>query len=233
MSNFIERIEASIKAKKLLLNNQNAEEVIDAFRKGFDIFEQLVVLHRKNQGRKGFEKTAYTEISDQLFTDGYKRRDGEKLTKDQVGHNMKIVRDERSGEVKTKKSSNLVSEGLTTSHSSTQIEPVLAVLVEQQLTEDMPAPIAGYSCLKEFEKWFEGSNLLNKSWDDASEILYGQLRIWFRKKFKTSIGESLLSSINSDTEAKNFQIGNRSLGTAIQKFYEIREKNNKICVWKV
>ena len=233
MSNFMERIEASIKAKKQLLNNQNAEVVIDAFRKGFDIFERLVALHRKNQGRKGFEKTAYTEISEELFTDGYKRKDGKMLTKDQVGHNMKIVRDERSGEIKTKKSSTFVSEDLATSHSSTPIEPVLAVLVEQQATEDMPEPIAGYSCLKELEKWFDGNNLLNESWDDASEILYGQLRIWFRKKYKTSIGEQLLACINSDTEAKNFQIGNKSLGIAVQKLYETREKNSKICVWKV
>lgn len=92
MSKFLELVNE----KKSQLSGLPAFSIMDYFRREFDGMDEYVNLNRRSKGSGMFENRAYVEISEQAFLDGIKRKDGSKLSANDVGNYLSRVRKERN-----------------------------------------------------------------------------------------------------------------------------------------
>ncbi|MBD9979083.1 hypothetical protein FOT68_24380 [Citrobacter braakii] len=100
MSKFLELVNE----KKSQLSDMPAFSIMDYFRKEFDGMDEYVNLNRRSKGSGMFENRAYIEISEQAFLDGIKRKDGSKLSANDVGNYLSRVRKERNEPKQPRKS---------------------------------------------------------------------------------------------------------------------------------
>ena len=82
--------------------------VMDVFKENFETFQFAIRKFSENRNRPGYDETAFTYISNLLFSKNIKRRDGKKLTDDDVNCYISRVR-KMKGLTKKKLTSNIAS----------------------------------------------------------------------------------------------------------------------------
>lgn len=248
MNSIGDLIDGLITEKTEQLESQELELVIDVFRNDFDKMANLVKLFKKNKGKKGFEKSAYQTIAEMLFQSGVRKQNGSMLSVAQVNRYMGIVRAERvgtkskakavapvavpAGRVETQAVAKVVPEPVARPGAVPgAIQPVVAPAPVVG-ADAIPEKITGYDSMKHLQDWEKSKSFVDQ-WDDETETLYGQVRVWVSRNGKHANLD--LSGQNIVGVCRKYfpsQTGfSKSLADTVERLFKMREKMKGHAQW--
>ena len=222
MSIFAEFLEK----KKKEIKDDGSSFVVDFFRNEFDNMNEIVKLFKKK--KKQLKGSAYETIAELAKQQGITKKDSSRLTVAQVGDYMRIVRAERKAESKRKPVAVVapVVQAVAVPEPVARpgavpgaIKPVVVPVAPVNGSDAIPERITGYQTMIELEKW---DKLFDQDfWNDETEILYGQVRLYIFRNTDNH-EKPILNVIRSELNSQpNFS---KSLADTVEHLFKVREK---------